>query len=153
MSHKQRNERPSERQTSRPTDIAGLRAVERERKAEIWQRRTRLTVSLTFYGAVLSVLGLYITLPARLAESADYYKFELVRPEWLPFVRVSVAAVLGGAAIGGGSGSVQGTIIGAVILLMITNISLLARFPIQSQMMIKGFVIILALAINARRNR
>ena len=62
-------------------------------------------------------------------------------------------AVLGGAAIGGGSGSVQGTIIGAVIMLMITNISLLAGFPIQSQMMIKGFVIILALAINARRNR
>jgi ribose transport system permease protein len=62
-------------------------------------------------------------------------------------------AVLGGAAIGGGSGSVQGTVIGAVIMLMITNISLLAGFPIQSQMMIKGFVIILALAINARRNR
>jgi ribose transport system permease protein len=62
-------------------------------------------------------------------------------------------AVLGGAAIGGGSGSVQGTIIGAIIMLMITNISLLARFPIQSQMMIKGLVIILALTINARRKR
>ncbi|MBN1834533.1 MAG: ABC transporter permease [Spirochaetales bacterium] len=62
-------------------------------------------------------------------------------------------AVLGGAAIGGGSGSVQGTVIGAVILLVLTNLSLLMGFPIQSQMMIKGFVIILALWLNAQRNK
>lgn len=62
-------------------------------------------------------------------------------------------SVLGGAAIGGGIGSVQGTVIGAVIMLMITNLSLLVQFPIQSQMMIKGFVIVLALALNARKRR
>ncbi|WP_455383635.1 ABC transporter permease [Salinispira pacifica] len=60
-------------------------------------------------------------------------------------------AVLGGAAIGGGSGSVQGTVIGAVILLVLTNLSLLMHFPIQSQMLIKGSVIVFALWLNARR--
>jgi ribose/xylose/arabinose/galactoside ABC-type transport system permease subunit len=40
-----------------------------------------------------------------------------------------------------------------VILLVLTNLSLLMGFPIQSQMMIKGFVIILALSINAQRVR
>jgi ribose/xylose/arabinose/galactoside ABC-type transport system permease subunit len=54
-------------------------------------------------------------------------------------------AVLGGAAIGGGTGSVRGTIIAAVIILVLTNLSLLMGFPIQSQMVIKGLVIILAL--------
>ncbi|HVP19997.1 MAG TPA: ABC transporter permease [Spirochaetia bacterium] len=60
-------------------------------------------------------------------------------------------AVLGGAAIGGGQGSVGGTVLGAVIILVLTNLSLLMGFPIQSQMVIKGLVIILALALNARR--
>ena len=60
-------------------------------------------------------------------------------------------AVLGGAAIGGGSGSVGGTIIGAVIILVLTNLSLLMGFPIQSQMVIKGLVIVLALWLNTRR--
>jgi ribose transport system permease protein len=60
-------------------------------------------------------------------------------------------AVLGGAAIGGGSGSVRGTVIAAVIILVITNLSLLMGFPIQSQMLIKGLVIVLALWLNGRR--
>ncbi len=62
-------------------------------------------------------------------------------------------AVLGGAAIGGGSGSVGGTIIGAVIILVLTNLSLLVGFPIQSQMVIKGLVIVLALWLNTRQAR
>jgi ribose/xylose/arabinose/galactoside ABC-type transport system permease subunit len=60
-------------------------------------------------------------------------------------------AVLGGAAIGGGSGSVGGTIIGAVIILVLTNLSLLMGFPIQSQMVIKGLIIVAALWLNTRR--
>lgn len=58
--------------------------------------------------------------------------------------------VLGGAAIGGGSGSVLGTVIGSVIVLVLTNLSLLMGFPIQSQMVIKGVVIVLALWLNGR---
>jgi ribose/xylose/arabinose/galactoside ABC-type transport system permease subunit len=62
-------------------------------------------------------------------------------------------AVLGGAAIGGGTGSVGGTVVGAVIILVLTNLSLLMGFPIQSQMVIKGLLIILALWLNIRRGR
>jgi ribose/xylose/arabinose/galactoside ABC-type transport system permease subunit len=60
-------------------------------------------------------------------------------------------AVLGGAAIGGGSGCVRGTVIAVVIILVITNLSLLMGFPIQSQMVIKGLVIVLALWAGGRR--
>jgi ribose transport system permease protein len=61
------------------------------------------------------------------------------------------ASVLGGAVIGGGFGSVSGTTIGVVIMLIITNLSLLAHFPIQSQMLIKGVLIVFALSLNGRR--
>ncbi len=60
-------------------------------------------------------------------------------------------AVLGGAVIGGGSGSIQGTIIGGFILLMITNLALLASLPLESQLVIKGMVIVVALGISWRK--
>ncbi len=61
-------------------------------------------------------------------------------------------AVLGGAAIGGGSGSIQGTILGGFILLMLSNLALLASLPLESQLIIKGAVIVVALgAANWKR--
>jgi len=60
-------------------------------------------------------------------------------------------AVLGGAAIGGGIGSIQGTILGGFILLMITNLALLASLPLESQLVIKGLIIIIALGISGRK--
>ncbi len=61
------------------------------------------------------------------------------------------ASVLGGAVIGGGFGSVSGTIIGAIIMLIVTNLSVLAHFPIQSQMLMKGILIIIALWLNGKK--
>lgn len=58
------------------------------------------------------------------------------------------AAVIGGSAIGGGSGSALGTIGGVAVMLLITNLMLLLTFPQQSQMLIKGIVLILALWID-----
>lgn len=63
------------------------------------------------------------------------------------------AAVLGGAVIGGGFGKVSGTIIGVFIMLMITNLSLLVHFPVQSQMLIKGVLIIFALWMNSEKRK
>lgn len=60
-------------------------------------------------------------------------------------------AVLGGAAIGGGSGSIQGTILGGMILLMLSNLALLASLPLESQLIIKGAVIVVALGAARRR--
>ena len=61
------------------------------------------------------------------------------------------AAVLGGASIGGGVGSVGGTLLGAIMMLVVTNIAVLARFPIQSQMLMKGLLIVAALWIDSRK--
>jgi ribose/xylose/arabinose/galactoside ABC-type transport system permease subunit len=61
------------------------------------------------------------------------------------------ASVLGGASIGGGVGSVGGTLLGAVMMLVVTNIAVLARFPIQSQMLMKGLLIVVALWIDSRK--
>jgi ribose/xylose/arabinose/galactoside ABC-type transport system permease subunit len=62
-----------------------------------------------------------------------------------------VAAVLGGVAITGGFGSIQGVIIGVLLMLLVTNLSLLIQVPIQSQYLIIGLLIIFALWINARK--
>jgi len=61
------------------------------------------------------------------------------------------SVVLGGGAIGGGIGSVSGTIIGALIMVIFVNLSLLANLPIQSQMLVKGVVVIGAVWMNNRR--
>ena len=63
------------------------------------------------------------------------------------------AVVLGGAAIGGGIGSISGTIIGVIVMIVLLNLSLLANLPIQSQMLVKGAVVIAAVWINSRRLR
>ncbi len=60
-------------------------------------------------------------------------------------------AVLGGAVIGGGSGSIQGTILGGFIILMITNLALLASLPLESQLIIKGLIIVIALGVAGRK--
>ncbi|MDC7235643.1 MAG: ABC transporter permease [Spirochaetales bacterium] len=60
-------------------------------------------------------------------------------------------AVLGGAAIGGGSGTIAGTVVGGFIMLMITNLVLLASLPLESQLIIRGLVIITALYLSNRK--
>ena len=61
------------------------------------------------------------------------------------------SVVLGGGAIGGGIGSVSGTIIGVLIMVILVNLSLLANLPIQSQMLVKGLVVIGAVWMNNKR--
>jgi len=62
------------------------------------------------------------------------------------------AAVLGGVSMTGGKGSVHGVVIGVLIMLLVTNLALLIHVPIQSQMLILGGLIILALWFNERKN-
>ncbi len=99
--YNKQNEHVLEGQVSRQREIDSLRQVERERQALKRRRRLRLVAATALYGIVLSILGLYITLPARLAESVDYYTFELIRPEIVPFLRVSISAILSGALVTG----------------------------------------------------
>jgi ribose/xylose/arabinose/galactoside ABC-type transport system permease subunit len=61
-----------------------------------------------------------------------------------------VAAVLGGVALSGGRGTIVGALAGAAILVVITNAVLLFGLPFQFQLIIKGIVIVIAAALNAR---
>jgi ribose/xylose/arabinose/galactoside ABC-type transport system permease subunit len=61
-----------------------------------------------------------------------------------------VAAVLGGVALSGGRGTIVGALVGATILVAITNAVLLFGLPILFQLIIKSIVIVIAAALNAR---
>ena len=58
-----------------------------------------------------------------------------------------VAAVMGGVALTGGRGSVIGGLVGALLLTVIFNIVLLLGLPVQFQFVVKGMVIIIAMAM------
>lgn len=64
------------------------------------------------------------------------------------FTLPSVAAgVIGGISLQGGRGKLEGAIIGAIILGLLTNVIFFANIPSLYQELIKGTIIILALAI------
>jgi ribose/xylose/arabinose/galactoside ABC-type transport system permease subunit len=64
-----------------------------------------------------------------------------------------VATVMGGVSLQGGRGSVFGALIGALVLTEIFNIALLLGFPVQFQWVVKGVVILVAVAIYLFANR
>jgi ribose/xylose/arabinose/galactoside ABC-type transport system permease subunit len=62
------------------------------------------------------------------------------------------AVVMGGTSFEGGRGGVLGTLGGVLIMTMLFNIVLLLHFPVQTQLIVKGFVIVLAAALYVRRS-
>ena len=62
-----------------------------------------------------------------------------------------VAAIIGGVALTGGTGTVPGALLGALVLVVIFNIVVILGLPIEVQLIIKGLVIVLAAAIHMRR--
>lgn len=63
------------------------------------------------------------------------------------------AVVIGGTALSGGRGSVIGSVAGVLILTILYNLVLLLGFDVETQRIIKGFVIIIAVALYARAQR
>lgn len=61
------------------------------------------------------------------------------------------AAVIGGAALSGGKGSVPGVLLAALILVSLFNIVVILGLSIEFQLVIKGALIILAAAVYMRR--
>ena len=57
------------------------------------------------------------------------------------------AVVIGGTSLAGGSGSITGTIIGTLIMGVLTNILRLENVDTNMEMMVKAVIIILAVAI------
>jgi ribose/xylose/arabinose/galactoside ABC-type transport system permease subunit len=58
-----------------------------------------------------------------------------------------IAIVMGGVSLAGGRGTVFGALVGAFVLTEIFNIALLLGFPVQFQWVVKGVVILLAVAV------
>jgi ribose/xylose/arabinose/galactoside ABC-type transport system permease subunit len=60
------------------------------------------------------------------------------------------AVVIGGAALTGGRGSVIGSVAGVLILTILYNLVLLLGFDVETQRIVKGFAIIIAVALYAK---
>lgn len=63
------------------------------------------------------------------------------------------AVVMGGTTFEGGRGGVLGTVVGVLIVMMLYNLVLLLRMPVQAQYVVKGVVIILATSFYASFRR
>jgi ribose transport system permease protein len=63
------------------------------------------------------------------------------------------AVVLGGTSLAGGRGRIVGTLIGSVILGVLGTGLILLNVPFFTQLLIKGVVIILAVAIDSLKQR
>ncbi|TCV67456.1 ABC transporter permease [Neorhizobium sp. S3-V5DH] len=63
------------------------------------------------------------------------------------------AVVLGGTSLAGGRGRIVGTLIGSVILGVLSTGLILMNVPFFTQLLIKGIVIILAVAIDSLKRR
>jgi ribose transport system permease protein len=67
---------------------------------------------------------------------------------------VIAAVVLGGTRMSGGNGSIVGAIVGALLINMINNGLIIGGFEVAQQTMMKGVIILLAVALgNIGRNR
>ena len=64
---------------------------------------------------------------------------------------VIAAAVLGGTSLFGGKGTVIGTIVGALMIGMINNGLILMGLEFSQQLIAKGAIIILAVALSQKR--
>jgi ribose transport system permease protein len=63
------------------------------------------------------------------------------------------AVVIGGTSLSGGVGTVLGTMMGALILSILDNILGLRNIPSEYQMILKGFIIVLAVVVQRQRQR
>ena len=63
------------------------------------------------------------------------------------------AAVIGGASLRGGKGSVVGALLAALILVSLFNIVVILGLSIEFQMVVKGVLILLAAAVYIQRDR
>jgi ribose/xylose/arabinose/galactoside ABC-type transport system permease subunit len=65
---------------------------------------------------------------------------------------VIAAVVLGGTSLAGGSGSVFLTVVGVLLIGVVNNGLALLNVPIEMQLLAKGIIIVLALAMANRRS-
>lgn len=105
--------------------------------------RVRLFV-FAYAGLLAGIAGVVHVSSNRLANPFDLAGMEL---------EIIAAVVLGGARITGGSGSVVGTLLGVLLITLVSNVLIFVGIPSTLQLAIIGIFILLAGTIFALRNR
>jgi simple sugar transport system permease protein len=95
-------------------------------------------------GALAGLAGLAHTTMMRNANPFDLVGMELT---------VLAAVVLGGAGIFGGRGTVTGTVLGVMLLVMLNNSLILLGIPSYWQRVFVGLILLVATGISARREQ
>jgi ribose transport system permease protein len=113
--------------------------AEGARLAGINVRRVLMTVYM-IGGATAGVAGVIFSARVLSAQPTAGTGYEL---------DAIAAVVLGGTALAGGRGRILGTLIGAVIIGVLSNGLVLMNVPFFYQLMIKGIVIILAIGLDS----
>ncbi|MGF6258710.1 simple sugar transport system permease protein [Ensifer sp. LBL] len=106
-------------------------------------RTVRIFV-FAYAGLLAGIAGIIHVSSNRLANPFDLAGAEL---------EIIAAVVLGGARITGGSGSVIGTLLGVVLITLVSNVLILVGIPSTWQLVIVGIFIILAGGIFSIRGR
>ena len=68
-------------------------------------------------------------------------------------IHVIAAVIIGGTSLFGGRGTIYGTVLGAILLAMMTNALVIAGVDHFWQLVIMGIIVLLAVAINNLRER
>lgn len=68
-------------------------------------------------------------------------------------IHIIAAVIIGGTSLFGGRGSIYGTVLGAILLSMMTNALVIAGVEYFWQLVIMGVIVMLAVAINNLRER
>jgi len=105
--------------------------------------RVRVFV-FAYAGLLAGIAGVVHVSSNRLANPFDLAGMEL---------EIIAAVVLGGARITGGSGSVVGTLLGVLLITLVSNVLIFVGIPSTLQLAVVGFFILLAGTIFALRNR
>ncbi len=63
-----------------------------------------------------------------------------------PRANQHAAVVVGGASLGGGKGTIGGTVAGVLIMSILTNMVLLLNFDVELGMIVEGIVLITAVS-------
>jgi len=103
----------------------------------IFKTRLLVTMLMGFITAVSGLVGLAFL---QTADPSIGQGYELL---------VIAAAIIGGTALSGGSGTIIGAILGAIIIGVIQNGLLLMGFTMYWSSIVTGIVIIIAVAINS----
>jgi len=95
-------------------------------------------------GLLAGVAGVLMTARAGIATPSVGGGFEL---------NAIAAVVIGGASLAGGKGKVGNTVVGVIIIALISNIMTLTGVPPYPQQIIQGAIIIIAVLLNAGKEK